>query len=1076
MMRTNSSLVPLPNPCRDFHIDSKLNIRFSRWAVALILCLLVSAPVWSQIQVKGTVIDDLNLPVPGANVVLKGAQGIGTITDFDGNFQIEVPSEESVLIISFIGYATQEVKVGKQTNLQITLKEDGVMLNEVVAIGYATVKKSDLTGSVEKVDMEELNKAPVTSFDQAMGGRIAGVQVVSGDGTPGAESSIIIRGSNTISDVADGTPLYVIDGFATEDANAASINPNDIESIDVLKDASATAIYGARGANGVIIITTKRGAESAPRITYNGYFTYQTRPKYLDLLQGRQFVELQQQILTTDEMNKTYFSYDENLGRYQTIDDYNHRQSTNWQTLVFHNAPMTSHHVALSGGSKNTKYSSSISYLNQQGTIIKSSYESLKARLTLDQKLSEKIKFGGAINFANNLSVGSAPSQGDGQSTQYFLYQVLAYRPVKYRSTDDLADITDNNGGTYPYNPVKTIENTYSKSRNRQLNINTYLNWTLVKDLLFKVTFSYTWREVRDENFYNKQTYFGDPSYSSNRSNGSFSYKEWNSWSNEYTLSYKRRLGEHNLNGMLGSSLSSQQISLLGAKSVMVPWDELGFWGIDEGSPQSVTANNVKNNMLSFFARFNYDWKSRYLLTATMRADGTSRFPQHKWGYFPSASFAWRLSDESFMSRYHHWLNNLKLRIGWGATGNNATQNAYPSLLLYSGNQNYPFANGLQSAIYLQQIANTKLKWETTYQTNLGLDFGLFNNRINGSIDIYNKDTKDLLLYADVPPSIGFSQVQQNVGSINNRGLEITLNATILPGTKKRLKWSTSFNISFNKNEITALSDGQLSRKAGILYPNISDLYLCKVGSPLSEMYGYIYDGVYQYSDFDEVSPGVFVLKADVPNNTNERANIRPGDPKLRDINGDGKVTAEDQTVIGHGLPIHTGGFTNNFEWKGFDLSIFLQWSYGNDVINYNRVKLESLDGRHINQLTTAMNHWTPRTVQPDGTVVEGNYTNYLWAVGRGLSNIHTSREVEDASFLRLKNVQLGYRFPNKLLKRWGLANLRLYLSAQNLYTWTKYSGYDPEVSTRNSAMTRGFDYSAYPKSTSYTFGVELGF
>ena len=263
MMRTNSSLVPFPNPCRDFHIDSKLNIRFSRWAVALILCLLVSAPVWSQIQVKGTVIDDLNLPVPGANVVLMGAQGIGTITDFDGNFQIEVPSEESVLIISFIGYATQEVKVGKQTNLQITLKEDGVMLNEVVAIGYATVKKSDLTGSVEKVDMEELNKTPVTSFDQAMGGRIAGVQVVSGDGTPGAESSIIIRGSNTISDVADGTPLYVIDGFATEDANASSINPNDIESIDVLKDASATAIYGARGANGVIIITTKRGAEKS---------------------------------------------------------------------------------------------------------------------------------------------------------------------------------------------------------------------------------------------------------------------------------------------------------------------------------------------------------------------------------------------------------------------------------------------------------------------------------------------------------------------------------------------------------------------------------------------------------------------------------------------------------------------------------------------------------------------------------------------------------------------------------------------------------------------------------------------
>lgn len=1041
-----------------------------------IIWLLSTASGWSQIAVKGTVNDDTNFPVAGANIIVKGDPTTGTITDMDGIFQLTVPNEQAVLVVSFIGYATQEIKVGKQRDFNITLKEDGVMMNEVVAIGYATVKKSDLTGSVEKVDLDELNKAPVASFDQALGGRVAGVQVVSGDGQPGQEANIVIRGSNTISDVSDGTPLYVIDGFATEDANAAAINPNDIESIDVLKDASATAIYGARGANGVIIITTKRGSESAPRVTYNGYVAYQTRPKFLQLLQGRDFVELQQEILTADEMNKTYFSYDEALGRYQTIDDYDQRTSTNWQDLVFRNAPMTNHHVALTGGTKTTKYSSSVSYYNQQGTIIQSSYESLKARLTLDQQLGKNIKFGGSVNFANNMSTGSAPSQGDGQSTQYFLYQVLAYRPLKFRSTDDLEDITDNNGGTYPYNPVKTIENTFTKSRNRQLSLNTYLNWTLLKDLVLKMTFAYTWREVRDQNFYNKDTYYGDPAYSSSRTNGSFNYKEWNSWSNEYTLTYKKRLNSHNLNGMLGASLSSQEISNLGAKSVMVPWDNIGFWGIDEGTALSLTANNVKNNMVSFFARFNYDWKSRYLLTATMRADGTSRFVYHKWGYFPSASAAWRISDESFMAKTNSWLSNLKLRAGWGATGNNATQENYPSNLLYSGKLNYAFSNSMTPAIYLMQIANKDLKWETTYQTNVGLDFGLFNNRISGSVDLYNKDTKDLLLYADVPPSIGFSQVQQNVGSINNKGLEITLNATILPGSKKRLKWTSSFNIAFNKNEITALSDGQLSRKAGIRYPSIADLYICKVGSPLSEMYGYVYDGVYQYEDFNEVSPGVFVLKPEIPNNTNERANIQPGDPKLKDLNGDGKVTAEDQTVIGHGLPIHTGGFTNNFEWRGFDLSVFFQWSYGNDVINYNRVKLESLDGRHINQLATVKDHWTPRTVNEDGTITEGNYTNYLWAVNRGLSSIHTSREVEDASFLRLKNVQLGYRFPDKLLRRWGLSSLRLYVSAQNLWTWTRYTGYDPEVSTRNSAMTRGFDYSAYPKAKTYTFGVEMGF
>lgn len=1045
-----------------------------RYLVFVVMFMASVLQGWSQITVTGTVVDETKLPVLGANIVVKGETTTGTITDFDGNFTITVKDKSAVLIVSFIGYAAKEVPVGDQTHLQIVLKEDAVALEEVVAIGYATVKKTDLTGSVEKVDMDDINKATVTSFDQALGGRVAGVQVVSGSGQPGEEANIVIRGSNTISDVSDGNPLYVIDGFATEDGNVASINPNDIESIDILKDASATAIYGARGANGVIIITTKRGQESAPRITYDGYIAYQTRPNFLELMNGKEFVALQNEIMSEADMKKTYLCFDESLGRHQTLADYDNRSYSNWQDQVFQASPMTNHHIALSGGTAKTKYSASISYLNQQGTIIESAYESLKARLTLDQQLNDKIKFGASMNFANNVSTGSAPSEGGGQSTQYFLYQVLAYRPVKYKSTDDMESVLDDNGGTYPYNPIKTIENTFAKLRKRQLSFNSYINWNIMKDLLFKVTFSYTWREDRTRNFYNSDTYQGDPLYSSARTNGAFNYKEWNSWSNEYTLNYKKKINSHSYNGMLGASLSSQEISNLGAKSVMVPWEEIGFWGIDAGSAQSVTSNFVKNNLLSFFARFNYDWKSRYLVTATMRADGSSKFVKHKWGYFPSASVAWRISDETFMVKTGNWLSNLKLRAGWGATGNNYTQDAYPSHMLYSGNQNYAFNNSMVSAIYLSQMANRDLKWETTYQSNIGLDFGFLNNRINGSIDLYNKDTKDLLLYADVPASIGFSQVQQNIGSINNKGLEFTLNATILPGSKKGLKWSSSFNISFNKNEITALSDGQLSRLAGIKYPNIPDLYICKVGEPLSEMYGYVYDGVYQYDDFDEVAPNVFVLKPEIPNNTNERSYIQPGDPKLKDLNGDGKVTAEDQTVIGHGLPLHTGGLTNTFTWRDFDLSVFLQWSYGNDVINYNRVKLESLSERHINQLASAKDHWTPRVDNGDGTYTEGNYTNYLWAVNRGL-NVPTSRSVEDASFLRLKNVQLGYNFPVKLLKNTGLSSLRLYFSAQNLFTWTGYTGYDPEVSTRNSAMTRGFDYSAYPRAKVYTFGVKLG-
>lgn len=1046
-----------------------------RACTCLLLTLFLITQAQAQIKITGTVTDETKETVIGANVIVKDNPSIGTITDVNGKYTIEVPDTKATLVFSFIGYATKEMPVGKNRVIDVVLKEDGVMLNEVVAIGYATVKKSDLTGSVSKVDMDDLSKAPVSSFDQALGGRIAGVQVVNSSGQPGAEANIVIRGSNTISDSGDGTPLYVIDGFATEDPNAAAYNPNDIESIDVLKDASATAIYGARGANGVIIITTKRGKESAPRVTYDGYFTWQLRPKMLDIMDGKEFVKLQTEMLSETELENTYFGYSELLGRNRTLEDYDNIESYNWQDEVFRGAPMTSHHVSLNGGSKNTRYSSSVSYFNQQGVLIRSSYESLRARLTLDQQITKSLKFGATMNFSNNVSKGSSPSQTGGGTAQYFLYQVLAYRPLGYNENDDLINNMIDESGNYPYNPLKTIQNQEDQTTSRQLNLNTYLNWDIMKNLTLRATFSYSNRRDKRQQFNNSDTYLGDPQYSANGVNGQFSIREWENWSNEYTLTHKAKFGQHGLTSMLGASLSSQDITVLGAQGVQVPWEDLGFWGIDSGTPRSITTTRVKDRMMSYFARFNYDWRSRYLITATIRADGSSRFPYHKWGYFPSGSFAWRLSDEPWLGLQDTFISNLKLRAGWGATGNNRTQYNYPSQQLYATDQNYAFNNSLQSAVYISQIANRDLKWETTYQTNVGLDYGFFNNRISGEIDLYWKDTRDLLLFAETPASIGFTQVQQNIGSVSNKGLEISLNTVNFDGGKGKFKWTTNFNIAFNKNEITALANGQESILVSFSSPNVSTPYICKVGHPLSEMYGYVYDGVYQYEDFNEVAPNVFVLKPEIPNNTQERSQIQPGDVKLKDLNGDGQVTEEDQTIIGHGLPIHTGGFTNNFEWKNFDLSVFFQWSYGNDVINYNRVKLESLRGNHINQLASAANHWTPRVDNGDGTYTDGNYTNYLCAVNRSLQNINTSREVEDASFLRLKNIQLGYNFPSKMLKNWKIRSLRVYFTAQDLWTWTRYTGYDPEVSTRNSAMTRGFDYSSYPKTTSFTFGVKLG-
>lgn len=1048
---------------------------FKRVSLAMLMMFLTTT-AFAQISVTGKVIDEAKEPVIGANVTVKG-QKTGTITDLSGSFKINVPNQSSILVVTFIGYATKEVTVGKNRNFTILIKEDGITLDEVVSVGYATAKKNDLTGSVARVDMNDLTKAQVLSVDQALGGRVAGVQVVSGDGQPGSEANIVIRGSNTISDKSDGAPLYVIDGFATESGNLSSLNPNDIASMDILKDASATAIYGARGANGVIIITTKRGSESAPRVTYDGYIAYQMRPKSLELLQGRDYISFQEEILTADQMNKSFYSYDENLGRNRIMSDYDNIPFTDWQDHIFRDAPLTSHQISLTGGTKSTKYSSSISYYNQQGVIIKSNYESLKARLTLDQQISKTVKFGGSLNFANNVSKGPSPASGsDTGGVQYFLYQVLAYQPVFYTANNDVDDEFLASNLNYPYSPMKTIKNTNQKNHTRQLNLNTYLNWDITKNLMFRATFAYNYRMDRNQSYYNAQTYYGDPRYSAKHSNGGFTYRETDGWSNEYTLTYKRKIKNHNIIGMLGASLSNKSLSVLGASSTMVPRDDFGFWGIATGQPTTLNASNFDDRMLSYFARFNYDWKSRYILTATMRSDGSSRFPYHKWGYFPSASLAWRISEESFMKGTRTWLSNLKFRAGWGVTGNNNTSSNYPSHLLYGTNQNYAFNNSIDNpAIYPYQMANKNLKWETTYQTNLGVDFGIFNNRINGVIDVYDKHTKDLQLYAEVPLSIGYEKIQQNIGSIRNRGLEITLNTVNLIGGKGRLKWSSSFNISFNKNKITALSGDQDFQFSSFSSPNTGNIYIARVGHPLSEMYGYVYDGVYQYEDFNEVSPDVFVLKDGIPNNLKERKSIKPGDLKLKDTNGDGSVTPEDQTIIGHGLPVHIGGFTNNFEYKGFDLSVFFQWSYGNDVINYNRVKLESSIGGFSNRFVTVKDHWTPRIDNGDGTYTPGNYTNYLPAVGIDIGTVNTSRVVEDASFLRLKNIQLGYTFPTKLIKKMKLSSLRLYVSGQNLITWTKYTGYDPEVSTRNSSMTRGFDYSAYPRSTSYTFGVKLG-
>lgn len=798
---------------------------FSKKKLVLTLwTLLLSVSMgFAQTRIVGIVTDERQEPIPGVNVIVKGTK-TGTITDLEGQYQISVPKGSSVLTFSFLGYATKEVTIGNKTRINVTLKEDAVILDEVVAIGYGSVKKSDLTGSVSNVDMEDLTKAPVTSIDQALAGRVAGVQVVATDARPGATSNIVIRGSNTISDSSDGSPLYVIDGFPMEDPDLAAYNPNDIESIDVLKDASATAIYGARGANGVIIINTKRGKEAPPTVTYDGYITWQTEPQFLKMMDAYNFVKLQTKLnhYTDQYLDRTYLSYDKNLGRYQTLEDYRNREAYNWQDIVLDGAPYTNHHVSLSGGTQHTKYSASASYFYQKGTLTGSSYNSFRTRLTLDQDISQNVKVGFTVNYANNKTQGANPSESHGgwTSSHYLFYSILAYRPLAYKLDEDILnqpfDPAINSATDYRYNPVKTVQNEDSRNLNRQLNLNAYLTWKITPKLELRITGSYSQSTQRGTTFNNSETYWGDERYQPNKQNGNFNYREYNNWGNDYTLTYRTKVKQHNITGMLGASLSSNEYQRLGGQSVLVPWEELGLWGIDQGTANKIYADKTEHHMTSFFARLNYDWRSRYLFTGTVRADGSSRLIYNKWGVFPSMSGAWRISEEKFMRSTRRWLSNLKLRAGWGVTGNNRTQEAYPSHLLYAGNENYAFNNSMSSAIYVRQMANKDLKWESTYQTDIGLDIGFFGNRITAVIDWYNKHTRDLLLYADTPPSIGFDKVQQNVGSVRNRGFEIAINTVNLKGGGKKLKWTSSFNISFNKNEITALSDGQTSRVVGI--------------------------------------------------------------------------------------------------------------------------------------------------------------------------------------------------------------------------------------------------------------------
>ena len=1047
----------------------------------MLLAILFSLGLQAQTggQVTGKVIDAMG-ELPGVSVVIKGTSN-GTITDLNGQFTLPNVKSTDVLVFSFIGYKTQEVTVGNQKEFSITMVEDAQTLDEVVVVGYQEVRKRDLTGSVGEANMKDLLNTPVASFDQALGGRIAGVNVSSGEGMPGATMNITIRGNNSLTQ--DNTPLYIIDGFPMEDADAgSSINPSDIESINILKDASATAIYGSRGANGVVIITTKQGKTGRAQITYDGSFGVSNVSKTIDMMDAYEFVKLQAEIDPTGISSTYFMNYN---GKQWGQEDYRNIAQNYYQDEVFRTAWQQSHNVRLAGGSEGIRYSASVSYYDQEGILLNTDYERLQSRLNTTIK-RDKLTISLNSNYSRSIQTGNSPSETSYSGMNNLFYSVWGYRPVN-RPNGTLDDLLNNvlddeldSSNDYRFNPIADLKNAYKKYYINNLQINGYVQYEILKGLKLKVSGGYTYDNRHTDTFNNSMTRYGGPT-STDKVNAEIVRQERLTWLNENILTYQTNWkNKHFLNVLGGVTLQNSDYEYYSYRTKNIPNESLGMAGMDQGVFDRSTSLKSSWSMLSYLANFNYNYDNKYYVTGSFRTDGSSKFSKkNRYGYFPSAAFAWSFSEENFMEKAKSVLSNGKLRLSWGLSGNNRI-GEYDRFALLDmikshvstaniPNTVYPFDNNNSNAgMAPTSLPNEDLKWETTEQWNLGLDLGFFNDRINFTADIYRKTTRDLLLDATLPYSSGYVSAMKNIGKVRNDGIELTLNTVNID--KKNFKWTSNFNISFNKNKVLELTEGQTALLSTAQFDqnfNSQPNYIAKVGYPMGMIYGYIYEGTYKYDDFNK-SGNSYTLKDNIPHYTSE-SNTQPGMPKYKDLNGDGIIDSNDRTMIGRGLPIHTGGFTNNFEYKNFDLSIFFQWSYGNDVLNANRLFFESgfQKKKELNQFASYADRWTPE-----------NPTSDIPAATNSSSNlVISSRVVEDGSFLRLKTVTLGYTVPKTFLSKYKIENARLYVAASNLWTLSNYSGYDPEVSVRStSALTPGLDFSSYPRAVTVNFGINLSF
>ena len=1060
----------------------KINSILKVHRILLSLLLFFTTFMYAQeFVVTGNVTDSAGMPIPGVTILVESSSELqavistqGTTTDFDGNYSILVSGSDNNLVFSYLGYIKQSIPVNSQSVINVTLLTDVSELDEVVVVGYGTQERRDVTGAITKIGSETIERTSNATVEQALNGKISGVNTIITDGTPGAGIRIRIRGGTSIN--ANNEPLYVIDGFPIEvdysvsdgptefsvpsSSPLANLDPSNIQSIDILKDASAAAIYGARGANGVVIITTKSGKEQDPEITFDTSITTSSVPedRYVDVLTTSEYGELKiHRELYADGIEDPTVTFGENLTPVQEQARYDSLPQTNWQKELFKTGYLTKHALQATGGNDITKYAVGATYFKNEGAVINSFFKRYNFNVNLENKLSDKLKVKTVLFPSYSIKQGPASGGDFNQRNMGIVIRALTRRTD--RGIGIVEDDIDAGVGVW-VDPVTEAKRASNFSNTFGFNGNTNISYEFLKGLTGSIRIGARVDEGKTKNYYTKE--FGRGYI--NRGLGTRYHYQNLSWNNQNMLRYFRSFGsknKHRINALavFEQTYVSRETEYLSVSDF--PIETLGFNALQNGLiPETPDTFSTETMLKSYLTRINYGVNGIYNLTLSMRADGSSRFgSKNKWGYFPAVGFSWNLHNEKFLDNAEV-INNLKLRLSYGQTGNQGIP-AYGSFSVL-GVSNTIFSGNVNAGLAVTSLPNPDLKWEFTDQYDIGLDLSLFDRKVNLSTDIYYKRTEDLLLQVPIPMSTGFGSRLTNVGNVENKGLEVALNTLNSDG---EFKWTSDFTFSINRNKVLNLG-GVEQRTFQDQFTNGLYTGSLDVGESLGNWIGYETNGVFSYQDFDESGNNINTAYG-TPSSVNPDSMPKLGDVKYVDQNGDGVINDEDITIIARTQPKHYGSIYNNFSYKEFNLGVLFTYKYGFDVVNGNKHRMYANGYANFNQMGEMRDHWTPYNRHTD--IPRADYED------RNL----TSRFVEDGSFVRLQSINLSYKLPSDAAQSIGLNSFQLYSNIDNVFLWTKYTGFDPEVSVargQRAITSQNLDYGAYPRTLNVTFGVKIGF